>query len=146
MLRTAWHRGPELDDGDEDGRHALGEVGERMAALALQARGYRVLWRNFRGAHGGEVDLVCRHRATLVFAEVKTRASLRYGRPAEAVTRAKQDLIIRGAKEWIVRLRADPDEIPVRFDVVEVLLADGRLPEVRVIPGAFTTDPPDAFS
>lgn len=112
-----------------------GCLGERMAALFLEARGYRVLYRNFRGAHGGEVDLVCRHRRTLVFVEVKTRMSLWHGRPAEAVTPAKQHLIRRGAKEWLGRLRAG--DVPARFDVVEVILRDGQLPDLNLIPSAF---------
>ena len=106
-----------------------------MARLFLEGQGFKVLYRNFRGAHGGEVDLVCRDRRTLVFVEVKTRLSLWYGRPAEAVTPAKEHLIRRGAKEWLARLRSD--DIPARFDVVEVVLKNGRLPELNLIRNAF---------
>lgn len=116
-------------------REDLGRWGEGVAAMALQARGYKVLCRNFRGSRGGEVDLVCRHGQVLVFAEVKTRASGKYGRPADAVTRNKQHLVRRGAKEWLSRLSVS--EVPCRFDVVEVVAEPGVRPRVNVIAGAF---------
>ena len=122
-------------DGEELSNHHLGEYGERLAALALEAKGYKILYRNFRGARGGEVDIVCRHGKILVFTEVKTRTSLKYGRPSEAVTPAKQHLILRGAKEWLARLHTDA--IPVRMDVVEVLFTVGKPPDITVIEDAF---------
>ena len=110
-------------------------LGERIAAVHLEAAGYKVLYRNFRGAHGGELDIVCRHRDTLVFVEVKTRTTLIFGRPAEAVTESKQRLILRGANEWLRRLGSD--EVPVRYDIVEVLLEAGALPCLGIIQAAF---------
>ena len=68
-------------------RQEVGKLGERLAASFLKKEGMKVLYRNFRAPKGGEVDLVCRDGDTLVFAEVKTRTSLRYGRPAEAVNK-----------------------------------------------------------
>lgn len=81
------------------------------------------------------MDIVCRDHRTLVFAEVKTRVTPVYGRPADAVTPAKQQLIRRGAREWLARL-AD-DQVPARFDVVEVILEEGCLPTVDVLRDAF---------
>jgi len=119
-----------------DGRCQTGELGERVAACYLEAMGCRVLWRNFRGPHGGEVDLVVRDGVTLVFAEVKTRSSLQFGSPAEAVTLGKRKLIERGAQNWLSGLAVEMPVI-VRFDVVEVLLSEGERPEVNWIRGAF---------
>ncbi len=80
--------------------------------------------------------MVCRERATntLVFVEVKTRSSLDYGRPAEAVNSAKQRLISKGAHAWLRML--DIPDIRYRFDIVEVLVSEGR-PEIQLIKNAF---------
>jgi putative endonuclease len=102
----------------------LGQHGERLAARHLRRNGYKVLYRNFRAPRGGEVDLVCRDKScnTLVFVEVKTRSSLQYGSPAEAVNREKQKLITRGAMAWL-KLLGMPDVL-FRFDIVEVMVTD----------------------
>lgn len=107
----------------------------------MRREGYRILRRNFRARHGGEVDVVARHRSTgtLVFAEVKTRSSEVFGRPADAVDEAKQRLIVRGALAWL-RLLHSPD-IPFRFDIVEVLA--GSPPRVEILADAFVL--PDDF-
>lgn len=128
MLRQPWTSG-ELDP------IALGAIGEKIAALALEAEGFKILFRNFRGSYDGEVDIVSRDNRTLVFTEVKTRTSLQHGRPSEAVTPAKQHLILRGAKEWLSRLPSE--DVPVRMDVVEVILRTGEKPEVTIIRDAF---------
>jgi putative endonuclease len=114
---------------------AIGRLGETIAGLALEAKGYKILFRNFRGARDGEADLVCRHGRFLVFVEVKTRTSDKHGRPADAVTRSKQHLLLRAAKDWLARL--PDDDIPVRMDVVEVLLGQGAVPEVHILADAF---------
>ena len=86
-----------------------------------------MLYRNFRPDNGGEIDLVCREKKTLVFIEVKTRAPDQLGRPADAVDTDKQEALMRGAQAWL-RMLGNPD-IPVRLDIVEVILGAGR-PEV----------------
>ena len=63
----------------------LGALGEKMAARHLRRQGFKILFRNFRGRQGGEIDLVARDRDTLVFVEVKTRTREDFGRPREAV-------------------------------------------------------------
>ncbi len=112
-----------------------------MAARFLRRRGYKVLYRRFRGPRRGEVDLVCRHGDTLVFVEVKTRASVAFGFPAEAVNAPKQELITRGALAWL-RLLDNP-EVLFRFDIVEVVLAAGTPARINVIQEAFTL--PDSY-
>ncbi|MEI8233860.1 MAG: YraN family protein [Verrucomicrobiota bacterium] len=120
-------------------RHALGRRGEAIAACHLRRLGYKVLYHNYRAPHGGEVDLVCRDRDTLVFVEVKTRTSEAFGAPAEAVTPAKQRLIARGALAWLKLL--GNREILYRFDIVEVRIA-GRQTGANVIRNAFTLPEP----
>ena len=114
----------------------LGREGEKIACRFLSKRGYKVLRRNFRAPRGGEVDITCRHGETLVFVEVKTRASADYGRPADAVNVAKQKLIIQGARAWL-RLLDNPN-ITYRFDIVEVIAVPEKMPVCTVIEGAFT--------
>ena len=121
-----------------EGHISLGWWGEREAARHLRGLGWRILRRNFRAPGGGEVDLVCRHGKTLIFAEVKTRRSEDLGRPLDAVHRKKQALIRRGALYWL-RLLEMPD-ITFRFDVIEVLATDPV--EIRVIESAFTLPDP----
>lgn len=115
----------------------VGETGERIAAKQLWRQGFKVLYRNYRPKEGGEVDIVARHRDTLVFTEVKTRTTEQFGRPAEAVDRGKQRLVIRGANAWLRQL--NHPEVLFRFDIVEVLLVEGEKPDIRVIEDAFTT-------
>jgi putative endonuclease len=125
----------------ENPRQALGREGERLAARYLRRNGYRVLYRNFRAPHGGEVDLVCRDKPcdTLAFVEVKTRRSLAFGEPMEAVTREKQKLIARGALAWL-DLLGHP-EINVRFDIVEVVFEEDA-PSFHLIKDAFKLPEP----
>ncbi len=117
-------------------KQQVGKLGERLSGSFLKReQGMKILYRNFRAPKGGEVDLVCRDGDTLVFTEVKTRTCLRYGRPAEAVNKKKQMLIVRGALEWL-RLLDHPDVL-FRFDIVEVVLTDGKVPEINLIKNAF---------
>ena len=60
----------------------LGARGEKLARHFLRRNGYKILYRNFRGRRGGEVDIVCRDADTLAFVEVKTRTGEEFGRPA----------------------------------------------------------------
>ena len=97
--------------------------------------------RNFRSPQGGEVDIVCRDKKanTLVFVEVKTRSSSRFGDPSSAVTPAKQNRISRGALAWL-RMLGNPD-ILFRFDIVEVLVEESE-PSISLIRNAFQLSEP----
>lgn len=121
---------------------ALGRHGEELAARHLKTLGYKILKRNFRAPHGGEVDIVCRdtRHNELVFIEVKTRTTEEFGRPFDAVNEKKRRLIIRGAMTWLRML--DMPDITFRFDVVEVV--DSDPPEIRVIENAFQL--PDSYA
>jgi putative endonuclease len=116
-------------------RSEIGRLGEWIAARWLSAHGRRVLYRNYSGVNRGEVDIVARHRDVLTFVEVKTRTSTAFGRPADAVGTDKQRLIQRGAQDWL-RLLGHP-RIKFRFDIAEVVLIEGELPQVHVIENAF---------
>jgi putative endonuclease len=114
----------------------LGARGENLACRFLKKNGYKILYRNFKGRTGGEIDVVCRDRDTLVFVEVKTRTSEDFGRPLDAVDRDKRKRISRGGLAWL-RLLDDPD-ILFRFDVVEVIIAEGAEPRLEILRNAFS--------
>jgi putative endonuclease len=118
----------------------LGTRGEKLACRFLRRSGYKVLYRNFRGRSGGEIDIVCRDKDTLVFVEVKTRTREDFGRPFDAVDRNKQKRIARGALAWL-RLLDDPD-ILFRFDVVEVIIVEDALPRFELLRNAFALPEP----
>ncbi|WP_344971479.1 YraN family protein [Salinactinospora qingdaonensis] len=99
----------------------LGRRGEEIAAGYLREEGMRILARNWR-CRDGEIDIVARWGATLVVAEVKTRACTRFGSPLEAVTVAKRTRLRRLARNWSAAQRR-PVPQRVRVDVVSVLLA-----------------------
>ena len=112
------------------GHLRLGAHGEKLAVRFLRRQGFKILYRNFRGRQGGEIDLVCRERDTLVFVEVKTRTREDFG-----VNRQKQRRISLGGLAWL-RLLGDPD-ILFRFDVVEVVVREGTDPRLELIRNAF---------
>ena len=118
----------------------LGTRGEKLACQFLKRSGYKILYRNFRGRTGGEIDVVCRAGDTLVFVEVKTRTGEDFGRPIEAIDRDKRKRLSRGGLAWL-RLLNDPD-ILFRFDVVEVIIPEGAEPRIELIQNAFALSEP----
>ena len=111
-------------------RRALGAAGEDAVARWYAAQGYDVVDRNWR-CRDGELDVIARRGALLVFCEVKTRTSTRFGVPAEAVTPVKVARLRRLAMRWLAEHR-DARARDLRFDVASVLGA-----KVEVIEAAF---------
>jgi putative endonuclease len=122
-------------------RIILGERGEDYAVRYLRRQGYKILVRRFK-SRAGEIDIVARHGEWLVFVEVKTRKSDRYGTPSESVNREKQRHMSKVALDYL-RLLNNP-QIRFRFDIVEVLLTeDAKKPEdIRLIQNAFDLSEP----
>ena len=106
-----------------------GAQGEAEARAFLEEKGAKILETNWRRPTG-EIDIIARDKGALVFVEVKRRASLRYGRPAEAVDKAKQAHILRTAALYVQEKGLG--DAPLRFDVIEVM-PDG----IRHIEAAF---------
>lgn len=107
----------------------LGISAESRAAAWLIAHGYRILARRFRSPMG-EIDIIAARRYTLIFVEVKARATL--DEAAEAVTPRQQQRIAAAAEIWLAN-NPVPAIRDMRFDAI--LVAPGKLP--RHIPGAF---------
>jgi len=111
-----------------------GRLGEAAAKRHLKSAGLKFLVANFK-TKDSEIDLVFRDDGCLVFVEVKTRTEGGWTRPAAAVDQRKRSLLSKVAREYVRQLR-DPN-VKFRFDIVEVLLVDGDVNEVRHIPNAF---------
>lgn len=118
-------------------RHELGIVGEDLAVDVLSTRGYAILERRYRTGHG-EIDIIALDGETLVFVEVRAKATEECGTAAESVTRDKQRRVVRMACAYLAR--HDLVDPPCRFDVVAIDDALGEAPVVTVYRGAF-----DAF-
>ncbi len=112
----------------------LGVVGEELAFHFLQSSGYKILLKNYE-CPLGEIDLIAKEKGALIFVEVKTRRSVERGLPAESVTFAKQQQIVKIARYYIQRYGIR--EVPCRFDVVSVLLKPNEPPVFELIPDAF---------
>ena len=116
-----------------DTRRLVGSTGEDAVVVWYEAAGYSVVDRNWR-VRAGELDVIVRRGAVLVFCEVKTRRSNAFDTPAEAVTARKQARIRSLAAQWLAANRVGAREL--RFDVAGVE-PNGRGWTVSVIEGAF---------
>jgi putative endonuclease len=110
-------------------RKAAGDAAEDRALAHLLDAGLRLVARNYRtpGRGGGEIDLVMRDGATLVFVEVRRRSRSDFGGAAASVGFVKQRRIVFAARHFLLRSRGAPP--PCRFDVVAV--EDGRIEWLR---------------
>ena len=95
----------------------MGRSGERRAAKYLKKLGYKLLAKNYKTPFG-EADIVAADGDTIVFCEVKTRLTEKFGTPAEAVERHKQRRYVDIARYFLMKLGRD--DVNVRFDVLEV--------------------------
>ena len=110
-------------------KRSFGAQGETQARDFLLRKGMKILEMNYRRPTG-EIDIIARKGSTLLFVEVKRRTSLRYGRPSEAVDRAKPLHILRTAQLYLQENHLR--DVPLRFDVIEVLPG-----QIRHIENAF---------
>jgi putative endonuclease len=116
-----------------------GELGERAAKKFLQKLGLKFLAANFRSERG-EIDLIFRDGDCLAFVEVKTRSSEDWSRPAAAVNAERRRRLSQCALDYLRRLKNPP--VKIRFDIVEVLLKDGEVSEIRHLPNTFAMSKP----
>lgn len=112
------------------GARRRGEEAEELAARFLAGQGLAIVARNYR-TRFGEVDLVARDGATVVFVEVRARSWSAFGGAAGSVDAGKQRRVVAAARHYLARLRAEP---PCRFDVLTIQGPQGRPTWIR---GAF---------
>ena len=118
----------------KDARVSLGKLGEDLACEELRRRGYTILDRRFR-TRCGELDIIARDGAVLVFVEVRARSSGNFGHPFESITWQKRHRLSRMAAAYMCQKRV-PD-IACRFDVVGVTGAAGGTFTIDVMKSAF---------
>ncbi|HSY75002.1 MAG TPA: YraN family protein [Dongiaceae bacterium] len=116
-----------------------GELGERAVKKYLQKQGLKFLAANFRSGRG-EIDLIFRDGDCLAFIEVKTRSSENWARPAAAVNSERRRRLSQCALDYLRRLKNPA--LKIRFDIVEVLLSDGEVREIRHLPNTFAMATP----
>jgi putative endonuclease len=116
-----------------------GRIGEKAARKHLKRQGLKFLTANFR-TERGEIDLVMRDKDCLVFIEVKARSSEEWGRPASAVDAERRRRLTRAGLDYLRRLRNPA--VKVRFDIVEVLLHEGAVRDIRHLPNSFAMERP----
>ncbi len=119
-------------------RAGLGRRAESLAADFLEARGYRIVARNWRqhGPEAGELDLVADDAGTCVFVEVRSRTGEAQGHPLEAITAHKRARVIHAARLYLAA--ESPSATGYRFDVVAVTFWEGeRPPEIVHVADAF---------
>jgi putative endonuclease len=110
----------------------LGAKGENIASDYLRKKGYLIVHRNYKTPFG-EMDIIAKDGGTIVFVEVKTRTSDSFGAPEEAVHAKKREKIRKIALHYLSRAKV---EAPSRFDVISIMLNDGRK-EIEHIVDAF---------
>ncbi len=115
-------------------KDVLGRRGEDLAAAYLAEHGFDLVERNWRCARG-EIDLVAREGDVTVFVEVKTRSSLDYGHPLEAITVVKLARLRRLAALWCAE--HEPRAARIRIDVVAIVARTGEPPEIEHLRGVF---------
>jgi putative endonuclease len=114
-------------------KRELGIKGENAAVGYLTGKGYKVITRNYYTRYG-ELDIICEQDNIIVFVEVKTRTSIRYGLPQEAVTGTKIEHIKKAALIYLDSSKKRYKEI--RFDVIAILINE-ESNKINHIKGAF---------
>ncbi len=113
---------------------AIGKMGEENGVSYLKQIGYKIIDRNFKTPLG-EVDVIARYQDFLVFVEIKTRRHQSHGLPEESVVERKQRKIAQVA-DWYLKAKR-LGNVPVRFDVLAVLVKPDGTFEFRLIENAF---------
>lgn len=114
-------------------RQQFGKKSEDLAVWYLKKNGYKILEQNYR-TRLGEIDIIAKDKKTIVFVEVKSRRSIRYGSPKWSVTHQKQRKISMVALQYLKKTRQT--NAAARFDVVAVISNQDE-PQIEVVKNAF---------
>lgn len=111
----------------------LGQKGEELAALHLEASGYTILERNWR-YRKAEIDIICKKDKMLIFVEVKAKSYTYFGEPEESISPYKENLIIDAASQYMI---LNGHEGEIRFDIISILFEKNKEPALRHYEDAF---------
>jgi putative endonuclease len=114
---------------------SLGQYGEEHTCRYLQEKGYKILEKNFRNQLG-EIDIIAQYNKTICFIEVKTRKTLHYGAPFEAVHSTKQLKMVQMALSYL-KYKFKTIEILCRFDVISIYQTASDQLKIEHIVNAF---------
>ena len=98
-----------------------GQQGEDLAAYHLESKGYRIIARNWRGKKGmrsPEIDIIAMKGKTIIFVEVKTSSTGKFGAPEYWITQAKRKRLTDGAEAFLAQFTEPYDSC--RFDAVVI--------------------------
>ncbi len=115
-----------------------GRTRENLAMVYLERKGYTLWERNYH-CKEGEIDLIVNRETTIVFVEVKSRQSKKYGMPYEAVTKKKMRSLIRAAESYLYE-RDLLEGWNIRYDVISILALPGADPLIDHFEDAFRVD------
>ncbi len=110
----------------------IGDKGEQLAVNYLKSKGFSVLEKNYRVGKS-EIDIICKKDNLLVFVEVKTRSSIKFGHPESFVGGAKANKVIEGAEAYLFEKNWHGS---IRFDIVSILTGGDNL-DVKHFEDAF---------
>jgi putative endonuclease len=111
----------------------FGERSENLAVWYLKKNGYKIIEQNYRNRIG-EIDIIARDKKTIVFVEVKSRRSIRFGSPKQAVTPKKQRKISMVALYYLKDTKQS--DAKARFDVVAIT-SNRDEPRIEIVKNAF---------
>lgn len=121
----------------------IGKFGEDIASKYLEAKGYKIKERNYR-TFLGEIDIVCEYKGNIIFVEVKTRRSNKFGSPEEAVNFIKQQKIIKNALCYLSKYHLWKKNCC--FDVISISISNHKdIKRIKHIRNAFCLDSNKAF-
>ena len=116
----------------------IGKFGENVASKYLKDKGYKIKERNYR-TFLGEIDIICEHKGNIIFVEVKTRRSDKFGYPEEAVNLTKQRKIIKNALCYLSKYYLW--EKNCCFDVILISISNHKdIKRIKHIRNAFYLD------
>lgn len=111
----------------------LGKQGEKIALKFLLSLGYDILETNWRHLNA-EIDMICMDGHEMVFVEIKTRSSSKWGYPEEAVKVKKQKIILDAAAVYITNRGFEGE---LRFDILSILMSKTGIPDIHHYKNAF---------
>jgi putative endonuclease len=110
----------------------LGKDGELIAFMLLQRDGFNIVHTNWK-FQKAEVDIIAKKGRFLIFVEVKTRGSKKFGKPSDSIDKKKISLYKDAVEGY---LEQNPTELEVRFDVINIIIGKDET-EIEHIPNAF---------